>query len=188
MRWTLIIAVMFLLSVPALGQTTKPAPPAWDHTVAGLTTATSRDALLPLLASDCTIRRFGGERDTSNEPLLEFIASHIVLGAHAYVYPPAMMAMDIAADVNASPLVSDEIKKAMTLEGPEAQKNAAAVAARWVKQCLGTDDGTPVGVIVLWSSSGDRSLQRRATFILVRGDAVGDEFRISAIMYGDPLQ
>ncbi len=188
MRWAWIITAMVLLGGPAYGQTTRPAPAAWEHTVVGLTGATSRDALLPLLTSECTIRRFGGERDTSSEPLLEFIASHIALGAHGYLYPPEMMAMDIAADVNASSLVTDDIKKAMTLDGPEAQKNASAVAARWVKQSLGADDGTPVGIIVFWSSNGDRSLQRRATFILMRGEATGEGFRISAIMYGDPLQ
>ena len=124
----------------------------------------------------------------TSKSLLEFTAARQVLGHHAYVAPATAMAADIVADINASARVSDDVKQSMTPDGAEARQSAANVATRWVSITLVADEGTPVGIIILWNSNDEQADQRRATFILIRGEQVGERFQINRIFFGDPLQ
>jgi hypothetical protein len=174
-------------SSPLPAQTTRPDP-QWDRVITSIATASSRDVIAPLLSPQCIIHKFGDGRDEDVESLLEFVAGRLVLGHHTYICPPQTMAADIVADINGSSRVSDDVKASMTPDGPAARRTAADVAMRWVNTTLGADDGTPVGIVVLWNASDEQSDQHRATFILIRGEQVGDRFQINRIFFGDPLQ
>jgi len=195
----LIFACLLLSPVlcPAIGAADSPTtqtapastqPISWDDCVAIFSSVDSVAKLAPLLADGCVIHRFGNDPDTDAAPLIKFVAAQSPVGQHAYPMPSERIAADIADDVSRSALIPDSIKHFMTPDSPDARRSAAAVAIRWIELSVDADDATPVGVIILWNSTGGENSQGRALFVLLKGQQTPSGFKITAIAYGDPLQ
>jgi hypothetical protein len=191
MRMVTAIAVVLWLAGAAAAQTTRPgndnpAPLAWQQAIASFAAAAAShdaDALRAVVNGNCVVHRFLSGRDHDLEPLIEFTASPILLGAHAYSGVSPIVANDIAADVETSQTVPDDAKKWLDL----GDGIAGAVAVKWIGQSLGADETTPVGLLVLWTSSADRDVRHRLVFILIKGQQTGQQFNITEVVYGDPL-
>jgi len=191
MRMAMAIAVVLYLAAGSAAQSTRPAadagaPLAWQQTVASFAAAVAShdsDPVRSALSDNCIVRRFLSARDRDLEPLVEFAASPILVGAHAYVGASGAAANDISADVATSPTVPDEAKKWLDLS----DSNGPAVATQWIARTLSADPTTPVGLIVLWNPSTGRDDQHRLVFILVKGKQTDQKFDITEVVYGDPL-
>ena len=204
-RMTFLLLLCFSAAAPA--QTTRPAPPAWDRTVASFSKAVSAgdpDAANALLAPHAVVCPFPAaarppddksadpDKPPGAEKLLDALAGGSTLGAHAYLFPPAALAQDLSDDVTASRM-PDELKQAIVLPDDEAaRKRAAGTAVQWVGQVLKATKNQPIGVIVLWpaDNAGDpsSSTPRRPTFVLMKGIATADGgYQIILVVYGDPL-
>lgn len=191
MRMVWAIAVVLWLAGAAAAQTTRPgsdapAPLAWQQAIASFAAAAAShdaDALRAVVKGNCVVHRFLSGPDHDLEPLIEFSASPILLGAHAYAGVSGVAANDIAADVETSQTVPDDAKKWLDLN----DGSASAVAAKWIGQSLGADQTTPVGLLVLWNPSADRDVRHRLVFMLIKGQQTGEQFNITEVVYGDPL-
>jgi hypothetical protein len=197
LRYVIAILSVLWICCEAAGQTTQPAPdPAssvsstWTTTIKGIAAAASdEDALRAIIGPACSMRRFDGDHKSDAKAFAENWPLQNVLGIHAYEYPPQQMAQDIAADVDASPLIPDRIKSDMALEDPIARNAAATVAVKWVEQTLHPDAGTPIGVILLWDTHNDVDDDHRLGFVLIQGKQESDgSYRIVTIVWGNPLQ
>jgi hypothetical protein len=194
MRLTFAILIVLTACEVALGQATRPdsngpgaVSASWERQVSSFAAAAAGrdyDSLVMTLPDKCLIHRFNGERDADTSDLIDFLNGSTVLGDHAYFCPANNAAADIAQDVGDSEVVSDAAKKALALD----EKNGSAVALRWITQTLGTEDGTPIGVIVLWTARPDLDNRLRPVFVLIKGIKSDDGFRIGLVVYGDPLQ
>jgi hypothetical protein len=191
MRVATAIAVVLCLAAGSAAQTTRPAaevaaPVAWQQTIAsfaGAIASHDADPLRAVVNENCVVRRFLSGRDRDLEPLIEFSASPVLLGAHAYMGASADAANDIAADVASSQVVPDDSKKWLDLT----DKSGPAVASQWIARTLGADRNTPVGLVVLWNPAAGRDDRRRLVFILVRGELSDQNYTIAEVVYGDPL-
>jgi hypothetical protein len=104
------------------------------------------------------------------------------LGAHAYEFPPATLASDIAADVKASTLVPDADKrKIVPLDDADAAR-ANTTAADWMAQSLGAERDHLVGVAVFWNVKTNRPM-----FVLMKGQRTGGTHVVKQAVYGDPM-
>jgi hypothetical protein len=189
MRWLLATLAVLCFCCEAAGQTTRPSPPGWDRTVQSLSAASGdEDAIGNLLASGCIVHKFGDDHNSTVKSLCDFLSIQAPVGEHAYIFPPQNMAADIAADVGASPLISDQIKHDLALDDPIARNAAAEVAVKWAQQVLHADANTPIGLIILWDAHADEDDQRRLAFVLAKGEAQPDgQYKITAIVWGNPL-
>ena len=190
MRHLSFIAIITFFAGIASAQTTRPAAdalPQWERVVSSLTAAVvARDpqAIQSLIAADCRVARFNAEPDADDSQLLDAVSTDIVLGDHAYIFPPAAVAADIAQDVNSTTLVSEFAKRSLNL----GDQHARAIAMQWLAQALNAADGEFVGIIVLWDSRPETDDQHRLCFVLVKAQDDGQGFKISRVVYGDPLQ
>jgi len=158
----------------------------WERQVSSLAAAVAAHdstALQNLVPSGCAVRRFNGQRDPDLASLVDFTSDKSVLGDHAYLYPPATAAADIARDVNSSAMVSDFLKKTLALD----DKRDQPAVLRWLAQSLGAEDNMPIAVIVLWQTGPDPDERARPNFILIKAEKDGDGFKFGQIVYGDPL-
>ena len=190
MRLSIFISVLALFGGVAAGQTTRPqgdVPASWERQVSSLAAAAAAhdgQTLQSLVAPDCRFRRFNAPSDTDVSDFVDFATSGAVLGDHAYLYPPPTLACDIAHDVDSSATVSDFDKKVLALDDKQGQ----TIAMQWLTQALSAQDGTLVGIVVLWDTRSDADGPRRPLFALVEGKRGADGFKLSQIVYGDPLQ
>jgi hypothetical protein len=176
-----------------------PAPPApWPGAVDKLAQAlTTGDpaTIKAMLDTSCQVKRFTGEDKEDASQMLRRVAGGQVLGAHGYVYPPMVMAADIAADFKTAAAVPDNLKKQMIPDADEAMKRANATAAQWVGASLDAQTGDRVGAIVLWCPRSQVpgmvpgvSSTAEPVFVLVKAqEASKDKFRIRQIVYGTPV-
>jgi hypothetical protein len=189
MRFILALATVLFICSEATGQTTRPAPSQWENLVKGIAAcAGDEQTLRALTGPGCSFRRFDGDHNSDPKSLAESWPLQTQLGAHAYLFPPQMLAEDVAIDVGGSSLVPDRVKNDLALDDPIERNAAAAVAVKWVQQTLHVDTDSPVGLIVLWDTHSDVDEQHRLTFLLVQGRQEADgSFRIVSIVWGDPL-
>jgi hypothetical protein len=192
-RLTFFISIVLMSGAAAIGQATRPAfasdavPPDWERTVNSLAAAVAgHDAqgIEAMLPAGCVAHRFNAARDADFSAFADFTDSATVLGDHVYLYPPTTAAADIARDVSASPVVADLTKKSLSLNDSAGQ----SVALQWITESLGAVQGVPMAIIVAWDTRPDTDDQRRLTFVLIQGEKAADGFKISQIVYGDPLQ
>lgn len=191
MRTLLAIAVVLGLAAGSAAQTTRPAsdagaPLAWQQTVAAFAAAVvshDADPVRSALSATCVVRRFLSGQDRDLEPLIEFSASPVLLGEHAYIGASGAAANDIATDVAASQTVPEDAKRWLDLS----DINGATVASQWIARTLDADSNTPVGMIVLWNPSAGRDDRHRLVFILLKGEESDQKFNITEVVYGDPL-
>lgn len=203
----IIAASIVLFAVPAWGQTTQPAEKigtqtavpdqAWPKAVEAFAKSLSAGDLhasVAALSPRASVRRFAG---TGNEELWRLAGraeKSTIIGQHAYIHPPLVLAADIAADFKNAAGVSDIAKAQFLVDDETAIKRANATAVQWVVEQLEVREGTPVGVIVLWTpralSPGVTPTDApvyEALFVLCRGVEVGKhKFKINAVVYGNP--
>jgi hypothetical protein len=179
--------VALTCSALASAQTTRPAgPPAtWSATVQQLARATEK-ADVPLvtatLSRDASLRSFETTDQAAARSLVDAAADWKLLGTHAYEFPPASLAVDIAADVKGSDLVPEaEKRKIIPLDDAEAAR-ANTTAADWVAQTLAADRNQLVGVAVFWHIRTNRPM-----FVLMKGQPAGETFTVRTAVYGDPM-
>ncbi len=192
MRLAALVSIVLMLGTSAGGQTTRASGSevvgaTWERQVSSLAAAVAAHdspGLQNLVPGGCEVRRLNGPRDPDLASLVDFTSDKSVLGDHAYVYPPATVAADIARDVTSSALVSDYLRKTLALDDRRDQP----VVLRWLAQTLGAQDNTPIAVIVLWQTGPDPDDQARPNFILVKGEKDGDGFKFGQIVYGNPLE
>src|SRR6476469_2790517 len=120
--------VVLASSALASAQTTRPAGPpvTWSATVQQMARATER-ADVPLvsatLSRDASLRSFETLDQAAARTLVDAAADWKLLGTHAYEFPPATLAADIAADVKGSDLVPDADKhKIVPIDDAEAAR------------------------------------------------------------------
>lgn len=175
------------LAEPARAQTTKPAAQAtWAAAVERVALATEA-ADVPVVAAsltrDATVRSFDSHEPAAARTLVDAAAGWKLLGAHAYEFPPAALAVDIAADVKASDVVSEaEKRKIIPLDDVEAAR-ANSTAAEWLARTLAAERDQPVGVAVFWDVNANRPM-----FVLMKGERDwGGTFAVKLAVYGDPM-
>lgn len=177
-----------------MAQTTQPAAPAgpsaapvtWAATVELFARSTEQGELpgvIALLTGDAQLRSF----DAPNLPaaaraMVDAAADWKLLGAHAYDFPPASLAADIANDVKGSELVPEaEKRKLIPLDDAE-KARANTTAADWVAQALAARRDQQVGVALYWHMKANRPM-----FVLMKGHQSGDAYAINLAVYGDPM-
>lgn len=92
--------------------------------------------------------------------------------------------MDIARDVDSSSAVADSEKRLLNL----GDKQGRPIAARWITEALSASDGDYLGIVILWDTRSEADDQHRLNFVLLKGEASGEGFKIVRVVYGDPLQ
>jgi hypothetical protein len=214
MRSVIPWAVVVLLAAPAWGQVTRApersvgaaavgaapaaANQAWSRTVEAFAKSLASGDLTATesaLTPRAVVRRFEMARGAETWRLAERAVKSTIIGQHAYVHPPLVMAADIAADFKNAAGVPDKSKAQYIVDDESEIKRANTTAVNWVVEQLNVGAGTPVGVIVLWTPRplppGAKESQSTAVFdvmwVLCRGEeTVGHKFRINTVVYGSP--
>jgi hypothetical protein len=197
--WILVLLTASVLSANAKAQTTQPSiekttnASDWTSLVNDLKQAlTENDAgsFHALVAGAGPIRSFGSSDTHDAAKVMESTSGAAVIGAHAYIYPPLVMAADVAADFKSSEIVTDSEKKKMVPESEEEMRRANATAAQWMRQTLSAQRGDPVAVIIMWRateiSPQGKPLAGESVFMLVRGQESDDSYRITQVIFGNP--
>jgi hypothetical protein len=196
MRLAVLVFSMCMLTSAGFAQTTRPAdaaatpgtavPTAWEREITSLAAAAAaHDAqtIQSLAGPNCQVRQFNSDHDQDISDFTDFATSDSVLGSHAYIFPSAAIAADIASDVNSCTEISDFLKKEMALEDKQSQ----SIVMQWLTVSLNVQDGALIGVVVLWDSRPEAEDQHRLMFILVKGKKTDAGFAMTQIVYGDPL-
>lgn len=153
--------------------------------------ATGQKATSRELLGAAKVRRFDSTDDEAPDRLQARAASSTRVAVHGYFHPALSMAADLAADLKAATAVPEEIRKRLIPGDDDQMKRANATAVQWTADVLRVSNDQPVGIIVLWCE--DPGIPGLASppelvFILLRGEQSGkDQFRISQVVYGDPL-
>jgi hypothetical protein len=201
-------AVVVLLATPAWGEDKAPvasaglAPAAvnqaWSRTVETFAKSLAGgdlDATQAALTPRAVVRRFEVARGAETWGLAERAVKSTIIGQHAYVHPPLVMAADIAADFKNAAALPEKSKAQYIVDDESEIKRANTTAVNWVVEELGVQAGTPVGVIVLWTPRplppGAKESQSTPVFdvmwVLCRGEETeGHKFRINTVVYGSP--
>jgi hypothetical protein len=118
-----------------------------------------------------------------------------IVGQHAYLHPPLVMAADVAADFKNAAAIPEKAKARYLIDEDSEMKRANATAVQWVVEQLEARAGLPVGVIVLWTPrpvspgvAATDAVNYDVIFVLCRGEEVSpNEFKINAVVYGNPI-
>jgi len=203
-------AVVVLLATPAWGED-KPAGAgasaglapaamnqAWPRMVEALAKSLASgdlDATQAVLTPRAVVRRFEAARGAETWRLAERAVKSTIIGQHAYIHPPLVMAADIAADFKNAAALPEKFKAQFIVDDDSEIKRANTTAVNWVVEELGVAAGTPVGVIVLWTPRplppGAKESESTPVFdvmwVLCRGEeTAGHKFRINTVVYGNP--
>ena len=192
---TRVLIVLLLMSArPAWAQTTRPTDQAWPQAMAAFGKALLGGdiaAMEKVLAPRATIRRFDGAHEEESWRLFEHVGKSTLVGQHAYMHPPMVMAADVSADFKNAAAVPDKAKSKFLIDDENEIKRANATAAQWIGEMVGAKHGAPVGVIVLWTlrptapGTTAEAPVYDILFLLCKGEQVGaNQYRISTVVYG----
>jgi len=192
-----ILAVMFSAS-SLCAQTTQPSSPlAWPAVVCSAAEALVADDVATfrsLMNEKASIRTF--QKDGDVDVTCKAIQGARILGAHAYINPPLVMAADLAADFKNATDLPEEIRKRMLPVDDDDMKRANATAAQWVASALAAHPGEFVAVIVVWKDESVQPVsltdqapsQGAVQFVLLKGEEIAPgDFRISLALMGKPF-
>ncbi|HEV2293293.1 MAG TPA: hypothetical protein VGR35_05520 [Tepidisphaeraceae bacterium] len=181
--------VVLLLTGSASAQTTRPAadaaPAPWGSTVEQVAKATELGnvpQVVSLLARDAHVRAFESPDPAAARTLIDAAADWKLLGTHAYQFPPVSLARDIAADVKRSDLVPEADKRKIVPYDDAEEARANTTAADWVAQTLAAERDQLIGVAVFWNTRNNRPM-----FVLMKGQASGEDYAVKLAVYGDPM-
>src|SRR5258708_7955922 len=140
-RTLLWLAAIVMFTTPAWGQTTRPsdqsaaavssADQAWPRAVEAFTkTLTDGDlvATEAALTPRGVVRRFEGVQSQELWRRAERAVNSTVMGQHAYIHPPLVMAADIAADFKNAASVPEKVKAKFIVDDESDIKRANATA------------------------------------------------------------
>lgn len=185
-----LCAILFVCS--AFGQT-KQSRTGWADAIkqfgASVVEGDLRSARAVCI-SPMPVRTLDSEATVDLPSLVLMTDGGRLLASHGYIHPPTTMAADLAKDFKNASDIPDGVRTQMTPSDPEQMRSANATAASWFAQVLQIADKTPVGVIVIWPTSGDRIARESPSpvFILVRGAEVSaGDFRITGVAFGAPV-
>lgn len=181
--------------------TPPPAAPtaaelAWPKMVQSLSRALcegDRAAIDVMLANRGNVRRFGMTTSENTAAICEKLSKSLLVGQHAYMHPPLVMAADIAADFKVATMVPERAKARFVIDDDVEMKRANATAVQWVVEQFAATQGTPIAVIVLWTpranpAGGNAPPLFDTVFVLCRGEEVGPlEYKITNVVYGNPI-
>lgn len=184
----------------AAAQTTRPAAEQpWPKAMGAFSKALLGGdiaAMEKVLAKGAKIYVFDSTTPQESWRLFERVNKSTLVGQHAYMHPPLVMAADVSADFKNAAGVPDRAKLKFMVEDEQEMKRGNATAAQWMGEQLSAKNGTPVGVVVLWTpktattrpSTGSNSPEYDVVFLLCKGEEVGPQkFRITSVVYGSPL-
>jgi hypothetical protein len=212
MTRTVLLLAVVVLAAPAWGQVAQSpleraagvgAAPvtvnqAWSRTVEAFAKSLASGDLTvteAALTPRAVVRRFEMARGAETWRLAERAVQSMIIGQHAYVHPPLVMAADIAADFKNAAAVPEKSKAQYIVDDESEIKRANTTAVNWVVEQLNAAAGTPVGVIVLWTPRplppGVKEAQSTPVYdvmwVLCRGEeTAGHKFRINTVVYGSP--
>jgi hypothetical protein len=191
----------------ASAQTTQPSKPlalapdapsqAWPRTVELLAKALAKGDSAEaesLMSSRVMVRALDSSATMEIAALLRRVEKSTLVGQHGYTQSPMVMAADIAADFKNAASIDEKSKARFLIDDDNDMKRANSTAAQWAAEQLGATNGTPTGVIVLWTprpaplgTVTSDSPQYDAVFVLCRGEEVApNEFKITMITFGNP--
>jgi len=169
---------------------------AWPRMVQGLARALcegDRATIDGMLSNRGNVRRFGMTTSENTAAMCEKLSKSLLVGQHAYMHPPLVMAADIAADFKLATTVPDRAKARFLIDDDVEMKRANATAVQWVVEQFAATQGTPIGVIVLWTpranpAGGNAPPLFDTVFVLCRGEEVGPlEYKLTNVVYGNPI-
>lgn len=195
LRATFVLFAALVLVAPAApAQSTRPSDQAWPKTMASFGKALvggDIEGLNKVLTARPTIRRFDEDREEESWRLFERVGKPTLVGEHAYMHPPMVMAADVSADFKNAAAVPDKAKSKFLIDDENEIKRANATAAQWIGEMVGAKHGAPVGVIVLWTlrptapGTTAEAPVYDILFLLCKGEQVGaNQYRISTVVYG----
>ena len=186
--WAAVASAQTTQPAPAAVPAPPPAAATWLSTVEQVAKATEKGNVPLVLASltpDASVRSFESPEPAAARSMVDAAAEWRLLGAHAYEFPPASLAVDIASDVEDSDLVPEPDKrKIIPLDTAEAVR-ANSTAAEWVARALGAERYNLVGVAVFWNVRTNRP-----AFVLMKGQPsarADGAYAVSMAVYGDPM-
>jgi hypothetical protein len=216
-RNTLLTLIVVISGQCALAQTTRPvekaagtatvllsnapvaegpASQAWPKAVETLAKALAKgdsEQAAEVLSSRTTIHRFDNLQTVEKVVLLQRLGKSTLVGQHAYMQAPLVMAADIAADFKNAASIDEKSKAGFLIDDDAEMRRANETAAKWVAEQLGTQAGVPIGVIVLWTprpsvtGTGETAFYD-AMFVLCKGEEVSpNEFKITTLIFGSPV-
>jgi hypothetical protein len=162
------------------------------------------------LAAKSYIRKFDSNEFEEPAQLTSRAAKSTLVGQHAYVQLPLVMAADVAADFKQATVVPEKIRTLFLIDDELEIKRANATAVQWVVEQLEAKQNHPIAIIVLWApkspaaktpdpaadpepanaNTNDKTAQPtyEPVFFLLRGEETDPhKFRINYIVYGNPL-
>lgn len=224
LRHSFALLLVIGACAPARGQTTRPADeggtptgqtvspiiaapvvggasidPAWAKAVEAFAKAAAAgDAATVerMLSPRATVQRFDSPHPSEAAQLVGRLGKSALVGQHAYVHPPLVMAADVAADFKNAVGIPERAKVKYLVDDEQDIKRANATAVQWVVEQLDVHAGTPVGVVVLWTpravvpgvAVAEGAATHDVTFVLCRAEEVAaHEYRINAVVFGVPV-
>jgi hypothetical protein len=210
-RSILLLAVAVSFATPVWGEAKQspadkaPAAPvasaeqqAWPRLVEGFAKSLASGDLTATeaaLTPRAVVRRFEAARGMETWRMAERAVKSTIIGQHAYIHPPLVMAADLAADFKNAAAVPENAKSQYIVDDESEIKRANSTGVQWVVEQLNAEAGTLVGVIVLWTprplAPGAKEAESTpiydVMFVLCRGEEVaGHKFRINTVVYGSP--
>lgn len=195
--WLAGLAVLCLVVTPvrsesAFGQATQPAD-GWAMVVERLAVALATEESsesTQFVVPGATIQTFYGGKGHDVFDVEELVRAGTLIGAHAYAGVPQSFASDLAADTRTSPAVPDELKDQFGFADDAAARKANRTAADWMDRVLAPEPNESVGAIVVWHPTSGGLGRPGPVFVLVVGehDASGRAFRVTRVVFGNPLK
>ncbi len=175
-------------SAAPAGQTTPPAEFGWPKLVTAYAYCLTQANVQTDMPAPTQLTRLEAQAPADWLLLQQRGGKATLLGAHGYIYPPLVLAADLAADFKNAANVPEEIKKRMIPEDEAVMQRANAVAVQWIGQALDAKPGDLVGVIVLWTNINTDTprASRQLLFVLFKGSTIGQQFQVDQCVWGFP--
>jgi hypothetical protein len=178
-------------TAPAVDQEWPHAVEAFARAIAAGEVATVEAAM----SARATVRRFESAQPVEPSHLTARLTKSTVVGQHAYLHPPLVMAADVAADFKNAVGIPERAKARFIVDDETDIKRANATAVQWVVEQLDARAGTPIGVIILWTprptvpgAPAPDGPTHDVTFVLCKGEEASPKtFKIHTVVFGVPV-
>ena len=199
--WQIVGFLMMLLMASTSAQTAPPpVPQGWSDLVSKIGSMLCEDpapaALSDSISDDVPIRELSSSGVQSRYRLQEKTAGTTIISTHAYAWPAATIASDLAADVKQFEALPEPLRKQFVLNDDSNASHANNTAQQWIGALLQPASGQYVAVILLWQTpaatgnvASSNAETKQPLFVLIKGTkGDDDQFRITQIAYGDADQ
>jgi len=192
----LFAATLLAMSLPASGQTTRPAVSNWQATIEIVRKAivdSDPSQLRVVLAEKYSLHDFSGAHQGDWTPVVQQFGGAMSIGSHASLFPPLSVAAEVANDLKGAPQIPEVVRLRYLPIDEVDMKRANATAVQWLADSLSAVNGDPVGALIFWidetaSASRPEQATQSLLFVLLKGQQLpSGEYRIVKIVYGNPL-